>query len=46
MAAGDGWIRAEREGDRLVLTAGGRWVVSALAEVDARLRDLETGSVR
>ncbi len=46
MATGDGWIRTEREGDRLLLTAGGRWLISTLADVDTRLRELAPGSVR
>ena len=45
MAGGDGWIRTEREGDRLLLTAGGRWVISTLADTDARLRALVPGTV-
>ncbi len=46
MTTGDGWIRTEREGDRLLLTAGGSWLISTLADIDTRLRDLAPGSVR
>ncbi len=46
MVTGDGWIRTEREGDRLVLTAGGRWQISTLADIDTTLRDLTAGSAR
>ncbi len=46
MTTGDGWIRTEREGDRLLLTAGGRWLISTLADIDPRLRELAPGSVR
>jgi phospholipid/cholesterol/gamma-HCH transport system permease protein len=46
MATGDGWIRTEREGDRLLLTAGGRWQISALADIDTKLRELSPGSLR
>ena len=45
MTTGDGWIRTEREGDRLLLTAGGRWLISTLADIDPRLRELAPGSV-
>ncbi len=46
MATGDGWIRTEREGDRLLLTAGGRWQISTLADIDTKLRELSPGSLR
>ena len=46
MITGDGWIRTEREGDRLVLTAGGRWLISTLADIDPGLRELAPGPVR
>ena len=45
MASGDGWIRTEREGDRLLLTAGGRWLISTLGDIDASLRALAPGAV-
>jgi hypothetical protein len=45
MATGDGWIRTEREGDLLLLTAGGRWLISSLGDIDASLRKLAPGAV-
>ncbi len=45
MAGGSGWFRTEREGDSLMLAAGGGWTVAALAELDAPLRSLAPGSV-
>ena len=41
-----GWVRTERDGDNLLLSAGGSWVIATLAELDAGLRDIAAGSVR
>jgi len=41
MAAVAGWVRTSREADRLVVVAGGSWVVATAAELDRRLRQLE-----
>ncbi len=45
MTTGDGWIRTEREGDRLLLTAGGRWLISTLSDIDTGLREFSPGSM-
>ncbi len=45
-ATHSGWVRAERDGDDLLLSAGGSWVIATLAELDARVREIATGSVR
>jgi phospholipid/cholesterol/gamma-HCH transport system permease protein len=41
-----GWVRAERDGDSLELSAGGSWVIATLAELDSRLREVAAGTVR
>jgi phospholipid/cholesterol/gamma-HCH transport system permease protein len=41
-----GWVRAERDGDNLLLSAGGSWVIATLADLDARLREIAAGSIR
>ena len=45
-ATHSGWVRAERDGDNLLLSAGGSWVIATLAELDARVREIATSSVR
>lgn len=35
----DIWLKQQRDGDRLTLSAGGDWCVAALAEIDAQLRE-------
>ena len=44
MAEGGGWFEAKREGERLVVAAGGRWTVTTLAALDQPLRALAPGS--
>lgn len=39
--AEEAWIEAKRDGPGLVLAAGGRWVVSTAAALDARLKALD-----
>ncbi len=46
LATQSGWVRTEREGERLLLSAGGSWVISTLSDLDRRLRALAPGSVR
>ncbi len=46
MAPQSGWIRAARQGDRLVMTAGGAWVIGAARELDRTLRGVETDGAR
>src|SRR6185437_13277259 len=46
MADGDAWLRARRDGDRLVLTAGGRWVIAAAVSLDRQLRALDGTGAR
>ncbi len=46
MTAAAGWLTTEREGDRIVVAAGGAWSVAAMAEFDSRLADLEIGDAR
>jgi len=41
--AGEGWIEAKRDGGGLTLAAGGRWLVTAAAALDARLAALDPG---
>ncbi len=41
-----GWVRAERDGDNLLLSAGGSWVIATLTDLDARVRDIAAGSAR
>lgn len=41
-----GWLRAERAGQGLLLSVGGSWVIATLAELDMRLREVATASVR
>lgn len=38
MAGADIWLKQERDGDRLVLRAGGEWRTATLSQVDADLR--------
>ncbi|MEE2970567.1 MAG: MlaE family lipid ABC transporter permease subunit [Pseudomonadota bacterium] len=45
-ATHSGWVKAERDGDNLLLSAGGSWVIATLAELDARVRKIAAGSVR
>jgi phospholipid/cholesterol/gamma-HCH transport system permease protein len=40
MAAAAGWISTTRAGDRLIVAAGGNWVVTASRDLDRRLRAL------
>ncbi len=42
MREGDGWIEAVQQGDRLLLRAGGQWLVGAAADLDRRLLALST----
>jgi phospholipid/cholesterol/gamma-HCH transport system permease protein len=44
MAAAEGWVSASDEGDRLVVTAGGSWLVSTARELDRRLRAIGTSN--
>ena len=44
MAEGGGWFKAEREDDRFLVAAGGRWTTATLAALDAPLRALEAGA--
>jgi phospholipid/cholesterol/gamma-HCH transport system permease protein len=46
MADGGGWFKAEREGERLVVAAGGRWTVATLATLDQPLRALAPGAAQ
>ena len=46
MAAAPGWFETRIEGDRLILSAGGRWVIGTLAGIDAELRRLAPGGAR
>ncbi len=46
MASAAGWLNTEREGDRLIVAAGGAWGVNAIAAFDQRLGDLETAGAR
>jgi phospholipid/cholesterol/gamma-HCH transport system permease protein len=46
MAAPAGWISTSRAGDRLVVAAGGNWVVTASRDLDPRLRALAAHDVR
>src|SRR5260221_4174758 len=41
-----GWVRTSRENDRLVVAAGGSWVVATASELDRRLRALEPAGAR
>jgi phospholipid/cholesterol/gamma-HCH transport system permease protein len=45
-ADGLGWLRPSREGERLVLQAGGAWVIAAAGRLDRQLRALEHSGVR
>jgi phospholipid/cholesterol/gamma-HCH transport system permease protein len=44
MAEAEGWITTAQEDDRLVIAAGGRWVLATAAELDLRLRAVTPGS--
>ncbi|MDB5411393.1 MAG: putative transporter, permease protein [Rhodospirillales bacterium] len=44
MAEAEGWIRTAQENDRLIIAAGGRWVLATSAELDRRLRAVSPGS--
>jgi phospholipid/cholesterol/gamma-HCH transport system permease protein len=44
MAEAEGWIKTAQEDDRLVIAAGGRWVLATAAELDRRLRAMRPGS--
>jgi phospholipid/cholesterol/gamma-HCH transport system permease protein len=44
MAESEGWIRTAQEDDRLVIAAGGSWVLATAAELDRRLRTVTTGA--
>lgn len=46
MAAPAGWLNTDREGDRLVVAAGGAWGVTEISAFDQRLALLETGGAR
>jgi phospholipid/cholesterol/gamma-HCH transport system permease protein len=43
MAEAGGWIRTAQENDRLVIAAGGRWVLATAADLDRRLRAVKLG---
>lgn len=46
MALRSGWISATRQGDRLVMTAGGAWVIGAARDLDRTLRGFKTDGAR
>src|ERR1700747_1169766 len=46
MAPQSGWINASRQGDRLVMTAGGAWGIGAAQELDRTLRRVEVDGTR
>src|SRR5690242_12043305 len=45
-ADGLGWLRPSREGERLVLQAGGAWVIAAAVGLDRQLRAVERSGAR
>lgn len=46
MTSAAGWLKTDREGDLLVVAAGGAWNVSGVAEFDTRLAGLDAGDAR
>jgi phospholipid/cholesterol/gamma-HCH transport system permease protein len=46
MAAAAGWISTSRAGDRLIVAAGGNWVVTASRDLDHRLHALAALDIR
>jgi phospholipid/cholesterol/gamma-HCH transport system permease protein len=44
MAEAEGWITTEQEDDRLVIAAGGRWVLATAADLDRRLHAVTLGA--
>lgn len=46
MAPVSGWVTASRQGDRLVIAAGGAWVIGAARELDRKLRGVEAKGAR
>jgi phospholipid/cholesterol/gamma-HCH transport system permease protein len=46
MAVVAGWVRAAREGDRLVVAAGGSWVIMFAGELEVQLREIEPADAR
>ena len=46
MAGVAGWVRTSWENDRLIVAAGGSWVVATASELDRRLRALDPAGAR
>ena len=46
MTSSTGWLTTDREGDRLLVAAGGVWGVVSIAEFDSRLKGLDVGGAR
>ncbi len=46
MAGVAGWVRTSWEDDRLIVAAGGSWVVATASELDRRLRALDPAGAR
>ncbi len=44
MTSETNWLNIDRQGDRLVVAAGGRWSITAVAEFDRQLGAIEIGN--